>query len=203
MKQKKLILNILIILLIFSKKAICEIDYSVYFPLSIGSKWTYVVTEKDKSFKVKAKVIGKKKLKGVECYLVEEKEKKETSKTYYQITKDGIYVLKIIKKIFLSEYDLPIEPKLLIMKFPLKKGMKWSWSGKFLGQKVTFKYEVLKRQKIKTKAGKFVCFPVSIKRYKGKKLLSQEIKYYSKNLGLVRHKGKTKIKILKSYKIKR
>jgi len=169
-----------------------------YFPLEIGSKWTYTLeTYGEKREDNIFIVTGKEKFDGVECIKVEQSQEKNgklepLSISCYTKDEKGVYLHRYGQ---IGEKEIKwtyvYNPPLQILSYPLKKLKTWEWKGKsYVNQDQTFQdqtfsFKVIGEKEVETPAGKFKTYVVQ----RDLDMASPfwEIYYYSPEVGLVAH----------------
>jgi hypothetical protein len=116
-----------------------------YFPLKVGTKWTYKVEGKDARFVITA--AGEEKVGDVVCVKLEAKLMDQVAATeHVAAQKDGIYRYKF--------NELPIEPGICFLKYAVKKGDSWKQEFKHGATNPTVRFEV-DFADVKVPAGEF------------------------------------------------
>lgn len=172
-----------------------------YFPLNQGSEWVYVFGSDELTFKV----TGEETVNGKKCSIYEAVMKGIPSqREYYQKTDKEL--IAVMRSYGNGQIKVNLNPPETLMKFPLKTGDSWTWSGQ-LGntEKVTFNFKVSKKEKITVPAGTFNSIKIEINgSTQGGKSISTE-RWYAPNVGMIKDISKfgpiNLTAELKSYKI--
>ncbi|MCX7697892.1 MAG: hypothetical protein N2114_00300 [Candidatus Goldbacteria bacterium] len=168
-----------------------------YYPMAKGSLLffeAYKKAEPDKIIKVKAEIKD-----------IEKKDEKDYFYFYapkvdirYLIRRDknGVYmrVIRYPFPIFNFSIEANIIPEVNFFKFPLKAGNKWEQKAKASAQilffsierNITGKFEVVKREKIKTKVGEIDTYLIHAVVDQGDGKATVEKYWYGKGFGYVR-----------------
>ncbi len=158
-----------------------------YYPLSIGTTWTYKTGEGNHFV---MKVTKEEKVGDVPCMridLLEGKPLKEVGHEMISVTSDGVY-----RNAFSSAVpDKPVR----ILKLPLKAGDSWTIDGKALGDPFKGKFTVGEERQIEVPAGKYKAFPITSEDLDASGLLASTTSWYARDVGLI--KQEIKINTLK------
>ena len=152
-------------------------------PLKEGTKWTYVTEGSEFTMKVS----GREKVGDVECTVIEttvkdKQEQEHTQKEYFAVTKEGLKSYRITA----GTRTVDSSPPVLRIKFPLKKGDSWEWSGKQgeREQKASFSNEG--EEEIKTPAGTYKAWKIVAVIEQQDGASSTAAYWYAPGVGLVR-----------------
>ncbi len=136
-----------------------EKNWEEYLPLRDGNQWLYVGKQSGADVELARKIAGKKKVKGVDCVMLEIEEahpeggrtySKYTKKLYLKLVRGGIQILDAEP----APYKIGQEEFLL--KFPLEKGQKWGNVLTRTSQINLIEVEE-KTQEVRVPAGTFTC----------------------------------------------
>ncbi len=128
-------------------------------PFKEGTKWTYVAQGAEFTMKVS----GREKVGEVECAVVEtvlkdKQEQEHTLKEYFAVTKEGLKSFRIVA----GTRTVETTPPILRIKFPLKKGDSWDWSGKQGDQEQKAAFTNEGEEEIKTPAGTYKTWKIVV-----------------------------------------
>jgi hypothetical protein len=132
-----------------------------YFPVTLGSSWTYAGNSGKLPFEMAAAVTSSKKLKDQTVAVVQWSDKGQPFKDEtYEVT-----AAKVTHSRSGAYSANRIEPPIPVLELPLRVGKKWSWQGKVIvpGQSVTTgnaESEVVAREKVTVPAGTFDAFRI-------------------------------------------
>ena len=116
-------------------------DTDVYFPLKVGTKWTYKVGDQN----VEVKVVGNEKFGSDDCSKVETSVNgKVIASELYTVKADGVYRVKV--------KDVKIDPPVKVLALPVKKDLAWDIKSKVGQQSVSGAFKI-KDDKEKIKIG--------------------------------------------------
>jgi len=165
-----------------------------YFPINEGDTWTYSTYLKDnpsKKFNINVRVCPAKKISGKFYYLFQAQD----ADVSYSFRKDdtGVYA-KIMSYPYMGfTIDVYLEPELQTIRFPLKVGDKWEYSGQayayILGifkitRNIKAEFEVVESRTIDTPAGAVESFCVVCTTDEGNSSGAKASKYwYGKDIG--------------------
>jgi hypothetical protein len=167
----------LLALLVFALPVRADSDKD-FFPLKVGTKWTYKIgTGQDK---ITVTALKQEKVGQQMCTLVEWKLKDQAFSTeHVAVLKDGIYRFKMA--------DKNVEPPLCFLKSAAKKGEPWSQEFKLGDTAAKSKYE-LSVEDVEVPAGKYenalVILGEAIE--KKEETTTRTRVWYAKNTGMVK-----------------
>lgn len=200
----KLIMTVMILTAMILSFSSCSLfKQPDYFPLSQGSEWTYAFGKDEVTFKV----TGEETVDGKKCAIYEAVIKNIPSQKeyYYKTDKE---VTSIMRSYANGQVKVKLEPPETIMKFPLKVGESWTWTGQMGNvEKVTFTFKVAKKEKITVPAGTFNAIKLDIEGTtpQGKSINTE--RWYAPDVGMIKDASRFgPINItaeLKSYKIEK
>lgn len=151
-----------------------DTDWKAYYPLEVGCRWTFDAD----GATVPTRVVSKVKIKETECFLVEEERKGGKIRYYFSVSGAAVLLHKI--------NDQVLEEPISILRFPLKKGQKWTISSS--GGKASAEV-VAEDEEIEVEAGKFKCFRVRTQNKDGTSVTEQ---WFAKDVGVVKTVGESK-----------
>ncbi|MBP7792872.1 MAG: hypothetical protein KA120_07415 [Candidatus Goldbacteria bacterium] len=182
---------------LFSDNA--DIEYPVsssFFPLNLGNVLYYKgykTGEPEKLLKIRADVASIENVEGVDYYFFNA----PSADIRYLIRKDkDAVLLKLMRfpfPIFNFSVSAVFYPEFLMLKFPILKGRKWHYEGKAkakifgiftITRDVTADFEVVRREKVITDAGRLDTYHVIMRVDEGDGQGIKTYKYwYAKNIG--------------------
>ncbi|MFP4498692.1 MAG: hypothetical protein ACLFQV_10810 [Vulcanimicrobiota bacterium] len=134
-----------------------------YFPLEMGDQWTYNstiggTTEMEMVFKV----TGTEEINGVETKILEAfVEDNSIQKEYYELSDKGLIAHK--RYMSAAGQELVLNPPEMMLKFPLKVGDSWTWSGDIDGQPAgNYTFTVEAEEEVTVPAGTFMAYKVKL-----------------------------------------
>ncbi len=118
--KKSLVASVCAVILVSPLLVIAQDQNTVYYPLKLGSKWTYKAG--DKTIVLHLKEFED--VDGVKCAVMETSTEGQGKKftEHVAVKKDGVYRFKA--------QGLKIDPPLLFLKLPAKDGNKWKIKSK-------------------------------------------------------------------------
>ncbi|OHB72233.1 MAG: hypothetical protein A2W23_08710 [Planctomycetes bacterium RBG_16_43_13] len=159
-------------------------DDTAYFPLKVGYKWTYTfvikVAAPEASYEageVKIEVTGTEKVGDVEGFVVEESDSIATS--CYVVDEEGV-------KEYYKEGNNNNLSKQLVLKFPLKKGSKWSSSEMLVENDSKNEGE----EEIEVPAGKMKCWKISRVVFDNAMKMEKKEMWFARDIGIVKESVK-------------
>jgi hypothetical protein len=146
---------------------------SPYFPLKVGSRWTYRSGDNQFVMQVtKQEPIGKTVCARLDVLVAG----KYLTSEHDAVQDDGVYRYTIAGE----KYD----PPLCILKLPPKKGVKWTYEAKFKGETTTGS-TMLDEVEVKVPAGKYKAFRAESDYKVGDQAVNLTC-WYAENVGLVK-----------------
>jgi hypothetical protein len=147
-----------------------------YYPLKIGTKWTYKIAGQEDKFVVTA--VKEEKVGEQNCVKIEAKLKDQlVASEHVAIRNDGVYRFKF--------GDQVIEPEICFLKASSKKGDSWKHDFKIGETKATGKYEV-DVEDVEVPAGKFKDAIVIRAEATEKDEVTKTTIWYAKKTGMVK-----------------
>lgn len=125
-----------------------ELVPSPYYPLTVGTRWTYQAG----TASVTVRVTKHEPIDGVVCARLEAEGFGETRVEYVASQKDGIYRYQL--------GDKKLQPPVLLLPLPVKEGLTWKWATEVNSVKITGNFQA-SREEIKVPAGTFQAIKVS------------------------------------------
>jgi hypothetical protein len=168
---------------------------SDFFPLAKGTKWEYVLKGYEESEWVVEVTDVTEPKKGERAVVtVTTRIRKAEIVAKYSTDADGVYEHARIG----ADFD----PPLVMIRYPVKAGTKWTEKYKYQGEDAAVEYELKAAEEVKTPAGKYTAYPVvqSIKTRLGKSTVTN---WYADGVGMVKQEvrafGKPDVLELKSF----
>ena len=167
-------------LIAFAAPVMAADDDKAYYPLKVGTKWTYKIDGQDDRFIIVA--IKEEKIAEQMCMKLEAKLKDQlVASEHLAVLKDGVYRFKF--------NDSAIEPPICFFKPSAKKGEKWTQAFKVADQNATGKYE-MDVEDVEVPFGKYkdalVVRGDAIEKVADKDVVTKTTIWYAKNVGMVK-----------------
>ncbi len=130
--------------------AILELLVSLrHFPMDVGHKWVYGTGGADVVFEAR----GRKRLRGVDCFVVERRGEGEKLDLGLRISRRGV-------RLYMAG-DHEFVPPFGEIVFPIRVGGAWNWRGTIGGHEFRIKSTVGRRQEVVTPMGTFTAFKIT------------------------------------------
>ncbi len=179
-----------------------------YYPLIEGDTWEYTVYQVDgkgESFSQTVTVKGKEEYKGLQCNILQQKDKRGILNSYCIKDEKGVFWKKVsARKSYSPAASSVFIPQMPIMMFPLQVGARWDWKGKLkiamINKNITMHCTVEEEEVIEVPAGRFRCLKIHIHQLRNNEV-SDEYGWYSPGVGQVKYVGKELAKELVKYKL--
>lgn len=183
--MKKILFVVLILIILIQNG--CEKKKQDYFPLSTGNTWRY---KTNMGSPLTVVVKNQKTIGDWNCFVVESftYDKKNCVKSDYFAQKDdGIYCLRSSFPVTSMFFDPPIT----ILRFPLKKGLSWKWTGKIGIFDAKYFYRVLGRESLLILGKKYSAIKVHVKGNTSVIGDYEADRWYAPNIGMIKEDSKT------------
>jgi len=158
-----------------------------YYPLAVGSKWTYTADYADDTVLVH-EVTGMEKVGDVECFVVEHKTVGSTlgtrlmRKEWLAPGPDGLLIHKVQR----GRSELDVEKPFFKIKTVMRKDDEWKGQAKAEENPPQYHSRVEGEEEIEVPAGKFKTWKIHIRIESGTRHSVEGTEWYAPNVGLVK-----------------
>jgi hypothetical protein len=126
-----------------------------YFPLKVGTKWSYELTQGAKKTKVSSQIAKVETVDGKSLSLLETTINGEVAATEQLATTEaGVFRHRV--------NGIELTPPVCILKYPLKKDATWETEATIANEQLKIKGKVIDNEEVTVAAGKYKAFRVEV-----------------------------------------